>query len=108
MDKKQAVRGSGAKWRDDVLREKVARDVRVHVKAQELPPRRFDGERTAAVVRRRHQSFVLQDAPNAGATNGKMEFEEFANNPAITPADVLLGEPQNDSASDGTDSGASD
>jgi hypothetical protein len=49
----------------------------------------------------------LQDAPNAGAANRKVELVEFSNDSAIPPTEVLSREPEDDPASNDTDPWAS-
>jgi len=94
VDEREAVCRASAHRRDDALGEEVAGDERVHVKPDEVFPLRLPG--SPSPRRRRRQPFVLQDPPDCRAAELQPKLAQFANDAPVTPAVVILRQPNDD------------
>jgi hypothetical protein len=77
-------RGLLAERRENALGEEVTGDERVHVQANEPPPRRLDVQASSVPTRGKH-AFLVQDATVApGRVFARQSANEFAYAPAQT------------------------
>ena len=94
MDERETISDSPPKRRDHALGEEVAGDECVHVDPNELLPHRLFG--APAAGRRWCQPLVLQNPANGRSPNPQPEFAQLADDTAIAPASVLLGQAENE------------
>ncbi len=94
VDEREAVGDSDSERGDHVLGEEIAGHERVEMEPDELPPGRFAG--LAASRGGRRDALFFQDPTDRGAADSQAQRAEFADDPAISPASILLSQAKRD------------